>query len=107
MTTHTEKLIQDGLWRDISEAPECEIEMLTPLGVARGHAYDFHETMRMPKELWATHFRMCDDEGRLANALKVAVNAVYVAMSDDVPLDRVAFYREALAEIERIAKGEK
>lgn len=114
----TDKLIADNLWRDISEAPEgTEIIMDTGLGLAKGYVEDFHQTMRMPKDLWATHFRPLPDD-RCANALKMAVEALNKIQSgrETVRLATLEYQGqktyaakiadEALAEINQIAGGE-
>lgn len=122
MGATTQQMIQDGLWRDIAEAPKdgttvivryppklrTDVEYIERLSWFDGWLWrDLRATSLTP-----THFRPLPDD-RLANAMKVAVEALEFVYSNasqsgaehgkGAMCGRV---KKALAEIERIAGGE-
>lgn len=125
MTTHTEKLIQDGLWRDISEAPMDGTiylgEIIQPDG-SFGQPFEAHFDEDIGKHVCVfqtepvhhmpTHFRPFPDD-RCANAFKVAVEALRIiskwheypvqAGAEIAAMNMQRCALEALTEIERIA----
>lgn len=111
-----EKLIQDGLWRDISEAPR-DVNVIVTDGRCSADAYwwvnDWEPCnvssgdpeLDCSITFKPTHFRPLPDD-RLANALKVAVGALKdISMANVEVVDEIV--DAALAEIERIAEGGK
>lgn len=122
--TPTDKLIADGLWRDISEAPRDGAiylgAIIQPDG-RFGQAFEatFDDDMGRHscvivtefKPHLPTHFRPIPDD-RLANALRVAVEALRELQVEYKKINHVDAVGasikadEALARINRIAEGE-
>jgi len=119
--TPTEKMIQDGLWRPIEEAPkDADIDAIAPARIlaksqtgrcitvkslSKMHSYRFVDgNDNYYTESFFTHFRPLHDD-RLANALKVAVEVLdFMIGNVNTPEMAELWAIQALAEIDRIAK---